>query len=305
VRSAVLAGLFLAEFLSAAAGPGPLSALTPEPRRAALAGADRYEPHALVAGVPLVLVHGYTPYGKDDPDLRRAADLLARAGFEVLVPTIPGLTRGRLRPEDADPVVAALAARPGRAVLVGVSVGAGPALLAAATPPARERVAAVLVLGGYASALEVVRYWLTGEYAWGEVRGRHPHPPEVVRAFLDANRDLVDDATRAALATGDPARVSAALAALPPPTRALLDALSPERVAPAISARLILVHGRDDPAVPYTESLRLAAARPAGTQVLLVGAVAHVEGAAAGTAGVRDLGRLWAALYALTRGGGG
>ena len=34
---------------------------------------------------------------------------VARAGFDVVVPTIPGLTRGRLRPDDVAPVVAEFA----------------------------------------------------------------------------------------------------------------------------------------------------------------------------------------------------
>ena len=60
-----------------------------------------------------MLVHGYSPEGKDDPRVRQAAALLARAGFDVAVPTIPGLTRGRLRPDDVEPVVATLTARDG------------------------------------------------------------------------------------------------------------------------------------------------------------------------------------------------
>src|SRR5262249_13591419 len=39
------------------------------------------------------------------------------------------------------------------------------------------------------------------------------------------------------------------------------------------------VHGYADEAVPYTESLRLAAARPARTDVILLHAVGHVEAA--------------------------
>src|SRR2546430_6232807 len=50
--------------------------------------------------------------GKDDPRVREAAALLARSGFDVAVPAIPGLTRGRLRSDDVAPVVATLAARP-------------------------------------------------------------------------------------------------------------------------------------------------------------------------------------------------
>jgi len=47
-----------------------------------------------------------------------------------------------------NPVTAALAARDAKTVLVGVSVGAGPALLAAADPRVRDRVSVVLSLGG-------------------------------------------------------------------------------------------------------------------------------------------------------------
>ena len=104
--------------------------------------------------------------------MRQAAALLARAGFDVAVPTIPGLTRGRLRPDDVEPVVATLAARAAPTVIVSVSVGAGPALLAAAEPAVRERVRVVLSLGGYASATELLRFFLTGDFRWGD----HPRP---------------------------------------------------------------------------------------------------------------------------------
>jgi len=71
-------------------------------------------------------------------------------------------------------------------------------------------------------------------------------------------------------------------------------------VAPSIEARLILVHGRADRAVPYTESLRLAAARPDRTTLVLVGLVEHVEGTRGrGAEEARDLFALWRVMYAL------
>jgi pimeloyl-ACP methyl ester carboxylesterase len=249
--------------------------------------------------VPLVLVHGYSPEGKDEPRVQHAAELLARAGFDVAVPTIPGLTRGRLRPEDVEPVVATLAARAAPTAMIAVSVGSGPALLAAADPRVRDRVSVVLSLGGYASAPEVLRFFLTGDYGWGNVRGHVTHPPEVVRAFVEANADLLDPAARDVL--GDPARAAAALAHPPPAVAELLARLSPERVVRQIPARLVLVHGVDDPAVPYTESLRLAAARPERTKLVLVHLLGHVEGARGGTwlAAVRELGALVLVVYGL------
>jgi pimeloyl-ACP methyl ester carboxylesterase len=302
-RTALLAAAFLAEFLTQGR-PAVLSALTGPPTRRPGAfgetGADLYVHAGLDAGRPLVLAHGFAPEGKDDPRVRDAAALLARAGFDVAVPTIPGLTRGRLGPEDVDPVIGALAARNGRTVLVGVSVGAGPALLAAADPRVRDRVSAVLSLGGYASAGEVLRFWLTGAYAYESVRGRVDHDPELVQMFLRANADRLDPASRAAL-DADPRQAAGRLLDAPPPDlRRYLEALSPIRVAPAIGARLILVHGRADRAVPYTESLRLAAARPERTTLVLVGLVEHVEGTRGrGWPAARDLVALWRVMYAV------
>lgn len=302
-RTALVAAAFLVEFLSEGR-LAPLTALTPAPRREALAVAgvevDRYVPAAFGRGRALVLVHGATPGGKDDPHLREAAELLARSGFDVAVPTVPGLTRGRLRADDVGVVVRTLAARAGPTVVLAVSVGSGPALLAAADPRVSERVSAVVSLGGYASALEVLRFWLTGEYEYGEVRGRVRHDPALVRAFVAANADLLDPSERADLQSGDPERAARALRRLPAERRRDLEALSPLRVAREIPGRLVLIHGRDDPAVPYTESLRLAAARPERTTLVLVSVLGHVEGAErAGWRDARDFGALWRVVYAL------
>jgi pimeloyl-ACP methyl ester carboxylesterase len=290
---------FVLEFLSDGAWR-PLSALTSTPRVEALAVAGASVDRWSAGGrTPLVLVHGYAPEGKDEPRVRAAAALLARAGFDVAVPTIPGLTLGRLRPDDVGPVLATLAAQSRPSVMIAVSVGAGPALLAAADPSVRDRVRAVLCLGGYASAASLLRFFLTGEYAWGDIHGRVVHNPDVVRAFVEANADLLDRPAQETLA--DPARAAAALTTPPRPVAELLERLSPERVAADIRARLILVHGLDDPTVPFTESLRLAAARPRGTTVVLVHLVQHVETGRARRSwtAMRELGALVLAVYAL------
>ena len=303
-HSIVLAGAFLVEYLTHGKA-AMLSALTDPPRRRPLAvpgtQADLYVHLGLVAGRPLVLVHGFAPDGKDDLRVRDAAELLARTGFDVAVPTIPGLTHGRLGPEDVEPVIGALAATGnGKTVLVGVSVGAEPALLAAADPRARPRVSAVLSLGGYASAREVLRFWLTGAYAYQDVRGRVDHDPEVVRAFVRANADRLDPESRKILEAADREAAGRLLDAPPPDLQRYLDALSPLGALSAIEARLFLVHGRADHAVPYTESLRLAGARPDRTSLVLVGLVEHVEGTGGrGWQELRDLLALWRVMYAL------
>lgn len=297
--SALVTTAFLVEFL-APDGARPLSRLTASPPRSPLAitgvAADRYAG----GGRTLVLVHGLSPEGKDNRHLQRAADLLARTGFDVVVPTVPGLMVGRLRPSDVEAVAATIAARPQPAIVVGISVGAGPALLAAVDPSIADGVSTIVTLGGYASALELVRFYLGGEYRYGALHGRVPHEPARVRAFVQANADLLPSADVAAMPIGDPAAADRILATLPPEVSALLDRLSPERVARRIRGRLILVHGRADRAVPYTESLRLAAARPFRTDVVLLGLVDHVEGRfARGWADLRDALALWRVVYTL------
>jgi pimeloyl-ACP methyl ester carboxylesterase len=305
--TALTSGVFLLEFLSAGRAP-MLSATTAAPDRQPFPGAtvdaDLFLSRGLRTGSSLVLVHGFTPEGKNDPRVQDAARLLARAGFDVIVPTIPGLTGGRLGPEDIEPVVATLAASRPPALVISVSVGAGPALLAAADPRVRAQVGAVLSLGGYASAHEVVRYWLTGAYGYAGVSGQVRHDPEQVRAFVRANADRLAPPVRTTLEETDPEAAERLLAAPPPDLARYLDALSPLRVARDISAHVILVHGRADRAVPFTESLRLADARPANTTLVLVGVVDHVEGArAAGWREALDFLVLWQAMYAFMSAG--
>ena len=254
----------------------------------------------------LVLVHGLSQQGKGDPRLRQAASLLARAGWAVAVPTVEGLTILRLRPDDALTIVAAIQAlvqagyRP--VAVLGVSLGAGPALLGAADPRVSSDVSAVLALGGYASAVELLRFTLTGAYRFDGVAGRRPVSEPAIAQFALANADLLDGASRQLVDNRDPAALDALVAKLTPSTRHLLAALSPEIVLGRLRATpLYLIHGRGDPAVPFTESLRLErAARAAGhrdVHVVIVGSLSHIE--PVWSAGLPDLLRLWEGLYAV------
>jgi pimeloyl-ACP methyl ester carboxylesterase len=301
---------FLGEFLSGQRWK-PLSAITHEvvvhQITASASGravaVDIHLAPSFASAPGLVLVHGLSPQGKDDPRLRQAASLLARAGWAVAVPTVEGLTRLRLRPEDSVAVVAAIQALVQETHLpvavLGVSLGAGPALLAATDPTVSSSVSAVLALGGYASAVELLRYTLTGAYRFGKTERRRPVDEAAIAEFARANRELVDAAGRRLLDNRDPEAVDRLVLALPPDTRRLLDALSTQNEIGRLQAPLFLVHGRDDPAVPFTESLRLeAAARAAGVRVrtVIVGSLSHIEPES--RAGPRDLLELWATFYA-------
>ena len=96
----------------------------------------------------------------------------------------------------------------------------------------------------------------------------------------------------------DPDRVPQLLAALPAPVRADIERLDLKRYPLAdLEADLLLIHGRDDPLVPATESRALAAAvAPGRAQVVVVANLSHVE---IRPGGFTDSLRLWSAAYRL------
>jgi dienelactone hydrolase len=311
LHQAATSTMFLVEFLSNGRWR-PLSLVTESPKVERLPppaskpdlAADLYLVPALLKRPGLVLVHGIAPLGKDDPHVGRGARVLARAGWAVAAPTIEGLTVLRLRPEDADAVVASVEALADAGhepvAILGISLGSSPAFLAAGDPRVASSVSAVAALGGYASAVELLRYTLTGAYEFGDTRGRRPPVDETAIArFAQANREFVDAAGRRLVDNRDPEAWSRLAADLSPDTRRLLDDLSPERALPRIEAPIFLVHGLADTTVPFTESLRLDhAARTAGRRVTtsIVGAVSHVDPDM--QAMLRDLWRVGAAFHA-------
>jgi pimeloyl-ACP methyl ester carboxylesterase len=74
----------------------------------------------------------------------------------------------------------------------------------------------------------------------------------------------------------DPARVPSLIAALPEAVRERMEILSPSRhdLSP-LAGRLILIHGRLDPLIPYSESLALGRAVP-GSEVFLIDGFSHI-----------------------------
>ena len=139
--------------------------------------ADLYRPAKKGRYFPLLLVHGVNSTGKDDQQLVLLAKDLARAGFLVLVPDIAGLKTLHLRISDAEDVLESFLflikteySRP-RGGMVGISYGAGPALLAAADARIRDKVSVISTFGGYYDLRDVLLFVLTGTYEYGGQRG--------------------------------------------------------------------------------------------------------------------------------------
>ena len=216
--------------------------------------------------------------------------------------------------------------------LVAISYAAGPAVLAALQDNARDKVRFLVAVGGYHGSERLVTFFTTGRFRegpdepwqfatpnaygkWIFVRSnaeRVDDPRDRVlltamaeRKLDDLEADVSDLVTRLGaqgraihdlLTNEDPEAVPGLIARLPKGVRDDMAGLDlARRDLSRLHAELILIHGRDDAIIPYTESQALAAAVPAEqVRLYLVDNLAHVD------LGVGDLGdvvKLWRAAY--------
>jgi len=237
---------------------------------------------------PILLIHGVTETGKDTPEVRPVAEGLAEAGFRVVVPQFPRLTRQNVTPEDVEDVVAAFQWLQTDGGILCASYGCGPGLVAAADPRIRERVRFVVAFGAYFDLTEQLRFiiteqgetpfayskwkYLAANTDWLEspddrrqliafARERELMPPE---KWTLSFKDLKPSPRAAAqLFESRNAEEFAARLAEVPRLRDRLERLSPSRHMEYLRARLIIVHIASDPSIPSTQSQRLAAAAQA------------------------------------------
>ena len=218
--------------------------------------------------------------------------------------------------------------------IAAVSYAVGPAILAALEPDLAPRVDFVAAIGGYYDTNSVVTFFTTGYFReTPDAPWQHRTPNAYGKwVFVLANAERIENgfdrtslaamarrkldnldadisdltmglgpegrAVVALLTNTDPERVPALIAALPSAVRRDLQALSlAGRGLDHLGARLILIHGRDDAIVPYTETLALAhAAAPGHAHVALLDNLAHAD---LGPGGLADAIRLWRAVYDL------
>jgi pimeloyl-ACP methyl ester carboxylesterase len=200
-----------------------------------------------------------------------------------------------------------------RAGIGAFSYAVGPAVLAALAPNIRDRVDFVFGVGGYHDLHRVVSFFTTGYYRqdgrwqylqpnrygkWVFVLGNverlsDPHDRQALRRIAeyqleDPAADVDHLRTRltaegrvvlALLENQDPAHTPALIAGLPAAIRTELNALNlANKDLSRLHARLILLHGPDDAIIPYTESIALAAAVPAGrSRLFIIDGLAHVD----------------------------
>ena len=210
-----------------------------------------------------------------------------------------------------------LASRPdvedGRVGLFGFSYAGGLSVLAASDPRVADRVRFCFLLGGYYDLESVIVYMTTGYYR-SEGEWKYLEPRNSGRwAFLLNSSDLIrDDVDRllleqlarrklddprsdvsdlvsrlgaegervhALMVNDDPERALELIDGLNERIRKYIDSLTLEGKIDGLRAKLIIGHGRDDDLIPYTESLRLAAAAPeeAPVHLALLESFHHVD----------------------------
>ena len=330
----------LLQDIDAGAGPSALKTSTPTPSRRTLdyvidgrtGWADLYQPHQPIGGA-LVLVPGFTRYGKNDPRVIALARSMARARFLVLVPDLPGSRQVRVRLDDAQYIADAMrylarhqpqAATEGVAV-VAISYAVGLAVLASLQAQPEVPLHFLVGIGGYYDSTAIVIFATTGKFRLPGGRDwRSGAPLSAAKwIFLASNTGVLSsaedrqrleaiaerclrscDESAEALGEGlgpegrsllalitnkDPDRVPQLLADLPASVTAQLERLSlRSHDLSMLSGRVILVHGRLDPMIPYSESLTFGRAVPQ-TEVFVIDGFSHIDPKGVGWAGQLQL----------------
>lgn len=321
VRIGVLTALFMVDLLqersSAASDGGTLAWFTSSPSVESLQisrdgrtfPADLYYTEDGRKRAAILLTHGIIETGKDDPRLVRFARSLARCGFAVVVPELQGMKTFRILLTDVDDIVETFRAMASltqtvdaeKLGVMGFSYGAGPTLIAAASPAIREQVKFAVSFGGYYDPINVIRFITTGIYEYGSERGfvqpevygkwiffmnnteyvGNENDRRVLRdIFEKESKKEKDEAARRVrdlsdrgrylyelLNTQDPARIDDLIRQTDTTFQQYLQKISMVPIIPALKAYLIIGHGSMDPLIPYTESLRLAHAVPEKSRV--------------------------------------
>ena len=262
---------------------------------------------------------GLHPQGPLDPRLDRFCRVLAAAGSLVLAPALPDHLALRLAQAAADDLALAfdeLARRSPRPAVFSISFGSGPAIALAARDGYRDRLAALVLFGGFADIADAARFALAGARhdptngpavmlnlvehlpprcgvdrvaaAWRAMVARTWGRPELK---LPGARDPLAHELAAALGAAERDLFlegcllkPGALARLEEGLRASSAAFAFADPRPALAALrcpVVIVHGRDDDVIPVDHAMRLFAGLPENhpAQLHLTGMYGHTGAA--------------------------
>jgi len=265
------------------------------PTRFGHAEGDLYRPSAGGPHPGIVVCLGVVPFGVDHPQVPVLGKALARAGFATLLYWSPAMREFRLDPEDIENIPLAYQwlieqpyVDPTRSGLLGTCVGGSFALMAAASPLIRDRVAYISAYAPYSSLWTFARDVASATRSWGDSHEPWQVDPLTRKVFVHSMTGLLEPdeaeqlrntftngsehlAGRGLSADGQAVyslitalnrdEAETALHRLPPIMQERLTALSPMNYLKDIRAPLIvLLHDRGDQVIPVGESRRLHSA---------------------------------------------
>ncbi len=321
--------------------PAPIVEKVRYPSGSGGAQGDLYRPPGPGPFPAMVVCLGVVPFGVDHPQVPILGRALARSGFAALLYWSPAMRSFRIEPDDVENI--ALAYRwlverpdvdPGRSGLLGTCVGGSFALMAAASPLVRDRVAFVAEWAAYSSMWTFAQDIASATRPTGRAREHWQVDPLTRKVYVQSMTAVLAPTEAEPLRSGlaeptgsvDSAALSEdgraiallltalsadgathALEGLPADLRARLDALSPIRYVDDIHARLIvLAHDRDDAVVPVDESRRLwsALVGRSGARYTELGMFQHMDPSKAGLSPlvtIRELVKFYRLVYPVFR----
>ena len=306
------------------------------------ADGDLYRPSTPGPHPAVVVCLGVVPFGVDHPQVPRLGEALARSGFAALLYWSPAMRDFRLDPADVADIASAydqLLGRPdiapARSGLLGTCVGGAFALMAAADPRIRDRVAFVCAYAPYASMWTLARDIVSATRQRDDGREPWAVDPLTRKVYLHSVTALLeaDEAARLRAAFAEPSRrlvggptlseggqavlpilttlaaeeTEAAVRRLPNALQERLTALSPLHYLTDLHAPLIvLLHDRDDAVIPVGESrsLRDALAGRSGVRYTEFTVFRHMDpskGKSSAIGLARELVRFGCAIYPVFR----
>ncbi len=270
----------------------PLALMTPAPVVSTiLAGSlamDRYQTGGRPRRADLIIFPAANEKGKDDERLQRLAQIFARSGLRVWVPTLNNVNREKFHPrvlEEMETVITFVKQQQPKLPLkiMSFSIAVGPELIVAARENISSNLDLIVAMGGYFDLENVIAFHTTGQ-------GQDPFgiwllaryyaqflPPNDAAIFYElADRKWQDlsanisdlktklgsegQAALALLLNTDPARVPELIAKLPRELKDFLAVFDPKPHLSRLQAPILLLHSRQDRIIPFEESKKLFAA---------------------------------------------
>ncbi len=273
----------------------PVRTAVEYPAGARSAEADIYRVPDREQRAALVLFLGVNPAGRDDERVVNLASALARAGFVVLVPWSENMVAKRVSPADVEMLVAAFQYLVGldyvdRARIGGGGFCVGSSLLvvAASDPRISADVSFINFFSGFYDGRDYLKQFAARQTFYDG--SEEPWEPDklttevftlllIESLSLPSERDALEGhfAGSRPLSEAEVRRLSsearavhgllsgttlegaeALLSEVPQRLLDAIDALSPSKHIEGLSARLLIMHDREDALAPVEESRRLA-----------------------------------------------